>query len=394
MSNYNNVRNNETYNKLINKIAQATRPNNNTNLHEFQNRRTINNNDNYYNINNQNTNKITYNLRNNQAREIPQNNMHIYDKMNQKLLEMKNNPENNKNYNMNNNINNNGKNKISENSIFYHVNENNREPPLGGGKDAPIVKILNQYNNQNEIETQRQQNINAPYQSNNNMNVNNMNNHLFLRISNGNNTIEYSNTNNNYNPNVLENSNSNHPRTHANHMNNSNLGQNQNQNSNKVIINPLIADDQSQQSSDDKNGNCKLVKSLLYGLIFGSLGTLLLWCKNPRVREYLRTGYQNINSESILNFFKSLLHPIDLIKSLGINLASFKEVLKESLKYLYNFIDDYSDLWRLLGIVVMVYLFWIIVKLIIRKISGNKNKNKKRNEKRNEKNDGHYQVIY
>ena len=105
-------------------------------------------------------------------------------------------------------------------------------------------------------------------------------------------------------------------------------------------------------------------------------GTLLLWCKNPKVREYLKSCYQNINTESIFNFFKSFLHPIDLIKS--INIGALQKILQESLNYLYQFIDDYSDLWRLLGVIVMVYAFWLIIKIIFRKFLKNENKKKKK----------------
>ena len=122
--------------------------------------------------------------------------------------------------------------------------------------------------------------------------------------------------------------------------------------------------------------NSSLCSSLLYGLIFGSLGTLLLWLKNPSVREYLKSCYHNINSESILNFLKSFLHPIDLITSLGANIVSFKDILVESLNYLYQFIDDYSDLWRLLGVILMVFVLWIIIKKVIKILKNSKKKKK------------------
>jgi hypothetical protein len=344
MRNYTNECNNETYKKFINKISQVTKTNNNanTNLHDYQNRRTIGDNDDYYNSNNQNINKISYNLRNNQPKEIPQNYMHIYAKMNQKLINMRNNPDTSINYNLNNQINNNGKN------IFNGNNNNDDDIPLGGGKDAPIVKILNQYNNQNEAQRQNNNNnINTKIIYNNNNNDNN-NNKIFLEISE-----------------------SHYVQKNENHIRNGNN----------------IPEDQSQNPKDVKESS-KLAKSLLYGLIFGSLGTLLLWCRDPRVREYIKACYHNINSESILNFFKKFLHPMDLIKSCSNNIALFKEVLKESLKYIYHFIDDYSDLWRLLGVVVMVYILWVIIKKIFRKIQ--KNKKNKINVKKEES----YQIIY
>ena len=70
------------------------------------------------------------------------------------------------------------------------------------------------------------------------------------------------------------------------------------------------------------------------------------------------------------------MHPIDLIKS--VNIGEFKEILKESLNHLCQFIDDYSDLWRLLGIIVMVYAFWLIIKIFFRKLKKNEKKEKKK----------------
>ena len=99
-----------------------------------------------------------------------------------------------------------------------------------------------------------------------------------------------------------------------------------------------------------------------------------------KVREYLKSCYQNINSESILNFFKCFLHPIDSIKSLGENIGSFQDILKESLNYLYQFIDDYSDLWRLLGVIAMIFIFWLIIKKIIKMFKKNDKKKKNTNE--------------
>ena len=350
MNGYNDSHMNETYNKFINKISQVTRNNKNINYHEYQNRRTINNN-NYSNNNSQEFNKISYNFSNNQQKEIPQNNKQIYEKMNQKLVDLRNNPEKNVSLNFNNNMPNNGNyipnENINKNNKMFSDNRN--DYPLGGGKNAPIVKILNQYNNQST----NHQSINYNEQ-NNNKNGLQKNDQIFLENSNQINNHIYS-------------------------MNNL---RDYNSNQNNIQLNSV------NENPQEPKKNSRLASSLLYGLIFGALGTLLLWCKNPRVREYLKACYHNINSESILNFFKSFLHPIDLIKSLGSNIASFKEILKESLTYLYGFIEEYSDLWRLLGIIVMVYILWFIIKIIFRKIKGCKKKKKKARQ------DGKLQIIY
>lgn len=345
MNSYNDTHMNETYNKFINKITQVTRNNNNINFHEYQNRRTINNN-NYSNNNSQDFNKISYNFSNNQQKEIPQNNKQIYEKMNQKLFELKNNSERNLSLNINNNIPNNGsyipnENINKSNKIFYN---NKNDYPLGGGKNAPIVKILNQYNNQSTS----YQDIDFNEQ-NNNRNDSDKNEQIFLENSNQINNHIYS---------------TNNLRVYNSNQNN-------------------IQSNSANDNPQEPKKNSRLASSLLYGLIFGAVGTLLLWCKNPGVREYLKACYHNINSESILNFFKSFLHPMDLIKSLGNNIVSFKGILKESLVYLIEFFEEYSDIWRLLGIIVMVYILWFIIKIIFRKIKGCKKKKKKARQDEN-----------
>ena len=227
------------------------------------------------------------------------------------------------------------------NKIFYN---NKNDYPLGGGKNAPIVKILNQYNNQSTS----YQDIDFNEQ-NNNRNDSDKNEQIFLENSNQINNHIYS---------------TNNLRVYNSNQNN-------------------IQSNSANDNPQEPKKNSRLASSLLYGLIFGAVGTLLLWCKNPGVREYLKACYHNINSESILNFFKSFLHPMDLIKSLGNNIVSFKGILKESLVYLIEFFEEYSDIWRLLGIIVMVYILWFIIKIIFRKIKGCKKKKKKARQDEN-----------
>ena len=89
--------------------------------------------------------------------------------------------------------------------------------------------------------------------------------------------------------------------------------------------NILIFNPNEEVNNNPPTKNSTLCTSLLYGLIFGSLGTLLLWLKNPKVREYLKSCYQNINSESILNFFKCFLQVVIEIRQKNfINVVLYK----------------------------------------------------------------------
>ena len=392
-------KNSEPYQKFVQKISKITRSDNsniyNQNHGTFANKNFVNN--------NSEINMDQYNSRNHQTIDYKHQQKLIYEKMNKKLINHRRNVDWSQNQDYSNDSNNNeqknmNRNEIDNYKVFY---DKSGGQPLGGGKNAPIVQLLNQKNNEYAIKYQNaykrpnltnKNNINIntsnsfdslndnfSQQSIQNMNDNNnclnkvgvQNNYDYDYMKNNNlknnpkdyNNITIFNVKNQFPKNIPENSNN---YINYNNPNDTNFS-NDNDNSNK-------RDNNSNFNSPDKSSG--IASSLFYGLIFGSFGTLLLWCKNPGVREYLKSCYQNINTESILNFFKPFLHPIDLIKS--IDFAAFKEILKESLNYLYQFIDDYSDLWRLLGIIIMVYVFWLIIKLIYRQLKKNKKKNKKK----------------
>ena len=406
----NNKNYSETYQKFVEKITKITKndnPNiNNQNRDTFSNK-TFSNNKSEININQNN-------FGNEQANNYKEQQRLMYEKMNQKIINRRRNIDWNQKQDYTNDVNNNGqknmnRNEIDSYKVFY---DKSGGYPLGGGKNAPIVQLLNQKNyeyahkyqngyqdpnlinqnqNQNNIHINQSSsfdNINFPQNNNQNINYNNkypfktnpQNNDDFTKNNNlqnssqSNNSITVINVNNKYKNNI--------PEISKNNINSNNykINLNQNQINNSINYNNPndgnINNENNDSINSDKSSGSGIASSLFYGLIFGSFGTLLLWCKNPKVREYLKSCYQNINTESIFNFFKSFLHPIDLIKS--INIGALQKILQESLNYLYQFIDDYSDLWRLLGVIVMVYAFWLIIKIIYRKMKKNVNKKKKK----------------
>ena len=397
----NNKNYSETYQKFVEKITKITKndnPNiNNQNRDTFSNKTFINN--------KSEINMDQNSLRNEQRNEYKEQQRLMYEKMNQKLINTRRNVDWSQKQDYTNGVNNNGQKNINRNEIdsykvFYDTSGGYQ---LGGGKNAPIVQLLNQKNNeyaykyQNVYQAQnlnnqnnnihnhqsRFDNINFP--QNNNQNINYNNNYPFKTnpqynddITKKNNLQNSSQNNNNINIiNVNNEFKNNIPEISENNINPINYKINNNEN--QINYNNQNDGNINNKNNNDSNNSDKssgIASSLFYGLIFGSFGTLLLWCKNPKVREYLKYCYQNINTESILNFLKSFLHPIDLIKS--INIGALQKILKESLNYLYQFIDDYSDLWRLLGVIVMVYAFWLIIKIIFRKFKKIENKKKKK----------------
>ena len=372
-----NYKNTEIYNQLISNITKATSKGS-QNSH-LRNHTTMSKNS----FNQEEMIKNNY-LINEHSNDKEENYSTIYDKMNHKIINKRRTVEFNQNSYNNSKINPNGNeneniNKNNQNKIFY---DNTGEYPLGGGKNAPIVKILNQYNNQAHSENYELKNS----QNNNNyynpfINKNNSYEHNENHINPFNSILTHKNEGNYINKNKnnfsIQNGNENQNIRTNNFLNYNNVLEISRNNNN------IINESKVENPSNPKEGS-KLMSSLLYGLIFGSIGTLLLWCKDRRVREYLKACYHNINSESILNFLKSFLHPIDLIKSLGINASAMKEILKQSYYYLSGFIDEYSDLWRLLGIIIVVYALWIIIKKIYRLLVADSNEKNKKEIQKNE----------
>jgi hypothetical protein len=383
--NHNHNNNTEAYHRLIDKITQVTKNNKSINSDQ-QNRETISNNTFYAD---QGIKQNNYNQKSNNSNDFAEK-QKIYEKMNQKLKNNRRNAEWGQNQSFNNDTNNNGKtiinrNEIDKEKVFF---DNSTGYPLGGGKNAPIVKILNQKNQEYQYQYRNQipfQTINIQNSNNypnfnpqknsiedKNSNIRRSSNNL---VTNMNNNVEFNNLQyqkQNINSNIRNNIPEKIPENSSNDNNNPNE--------------KLIGLNSSEINDDNNpNKNSKLLSSLLYGLIIGSFGTLLLWCKNPEVRNYLKECYRNINSETLKNFFKSFLHPIDLFKSLGSN---FKNALKQSLNFLYRFIEEYNDLWRLLGVIVMIYVLWLIIKMIIRKLG--KSHKKKKKVRKNE----HYDIAH
>ena len=373
-----NKQNIEIYNKFINNIA-AIGGNSNSNLRDHT---TMSKNP----FNQEEINNNSYHKINEQSFYKQENYNRKYEKMNNKIINNRRTIEFNQNSYYNSKINQNGYEngnikQNNQNKIYY---DNTGEYPLGGGKNAPIVKILNQYNNQSSQNNEYKKSNNSynyynPFIKNNNSFGHN-NNHInpdnpFQTI------VKYQNERNNINENKnnfsTRNSIQNHIIRPNSYMNNNHSLETSQSNASEIDA----PNDENLSNSEKRS---TFISSLLYGLIFGSFGTLLLWCRHRRVREYLKACYHNINSESILNFLKSFLHPIDLIKSLGINGEVLKEIIKQSSAYLSGFINENTDLWRLLGIIIVVYAFWLIIKIIYKLLASNSDEEERKEMQKDE----------
>jgi hypothetical protein len=125
--------------------------------------------------------------------------------------------------------------------------------------------------------------------------------------------------------------------------------------------NASIAD----EKSDNKNN---LLRSLLYGFLLGSTATGLFWLRNERTKHYLWEKISKINFNSIIQFFKALLHPLEfLIKILSKEKREvYLKVLGVTLGKFYDFLEKYGDGFRLLGTFLFVYAIWLMIKSLIK----------------------------
>lgn len=366
--------NQEAYQKFINKISQITKYDK-SNMNQ-QNRSTTGSNAIQYKSE---IYKNQINPSNNQTNDIKERQRMIYEKMNQHLSNRRRNADWGQNQNDITIINDNGKKYINinnqEQNNEFDDNKGTGHFYAGDNNSSNNFQYQYQYQNQNI----NQKNDNNFYQAHQHQAINVANNNAYNPFKTNVDNIDNFQANPSVyyqyqNDNVNSYKNNQFPKNIPENSKN-NFENNQKQNENILYLNEVES-----QGGSKKSVICS---SLLYGLIFGSFGTLLLWCKNPRVREYLKYCYQNINTESIMNFFKMFLHPIDLIQKIRTNIGSLSEILIESMRYLYEFIEEYSDLWRLLGIIVMVYVLWIIIKKIFRLFAKSEKKKKKQENQYN-----------
>ena len=117
---------------------------------------------------------------------------------------------------------------------------------------------------------------------------------------------------------------------------------------------------------EDKKSN--KLKSLIYGLLFGSATTGLLWLRNEETRKYFVETFIGINFDSIIKLFKSILHPIEFFKRILSHEKRdvYLKVLGLTFGKFFDFLEKYGDGVRFFGTILSVYLLWFIIKTLIR----------------------------
>ena len=132
-----------------------------------------------------------------------------------------------------------------------------------------------------------------------------------------------------------------------------------------LIVSDLEENDLSKNKRKEKN----IFKSFLYGLLFGSTASGIFWLKNEETRKHLYEKIKGINFKSIINFLKMVFsNPIEFFKKIFSDerMKNYLKVFGLTLGKFFDIFEGYNDWFRLIGIVLSVYLFWLIIKSFIK----------------------------
>ena len=127
--------------------------------------------------------------------------------------------------------------------------------------------------------------------------------------------------------------------------------------------------DEYAQDNKEKRKGKNLCKSFLYGLIFGSTVSGIFWLKNEETRKYFFEKIKGINFNSIINLLKAVFsNPVEFFRKIFSNerMKDYLKIFGIALGQFFDFFESYDDWFRLIGIVLSVYLIWIIIKSFIK----------------------------
>jgi hypothetical protein len=119
--------------------------------------------------------------------------------------------------------------------------------------------------------------------------------------------------------------------------------------------------------TNDGGNKCKY---LLIGFL-GTYSTFIFLYKNEKFRKMLKSKFDKINLNALLDYIKLF---IDKIKSFRY-LSGLKELLNNGIDYLIKLFDGFNDRLRLMSIFIIFIFSWYIFKLIVNLVFKCRNKN-------------------
>ena len=257
-----------------------------------------------------------------------------------------------------------GKNNFQDNIISNNMNNQN----------YPIYENINN----NEIYEKDLNNENSDNSSNQNIMEQNKNDFPQLKNDLYQTQLEQNNENNNNN--INNNNNNNYQRGFTFNPNSYNTSDYYPLDVNKereIVLHrnkpnslKIIVDNNENRdiNKNSKNRKYNLLRSLLYGLLFGSTTSVLFWLRKEDTRQFLMEKYNQINFTSIIYLFKSILFPVEFFKKI-LNKEKreiYLKVLGITFGKLYDFLEKCGDGFRLLGIFLFIYGIWLIIKSLIK----------------------------
>ena len=132
-----------------------------------------------------------------------------------------------------------------------------------------------------------------------------------------------------------------------------------------ITVSELSESDLLKKKSKGKN----LLKSFLYGLLFGSTASGIFWLKDEETRKHLYEKIKGINFNSIIKFLKRIFsNPIEYFKKIFSDerMKDYLKVFGLTLGKFFDVFEGYNDWFRLIGIALSVYLCWLIIKSFIK----------------------------
>ena len=133
-----------------------------------------------------------------------------------------------------------------------------------------------------------------------------------------------------------------------------------------VSISEINESDLEEKKEKKRNNS---LKSFLYGFLFGSVASGIFWLKDEDTRKFFYEKMKGINFNSIFKFLKRIFaNPFEFFKKI-ISKERMKDYLKVFGLTVGQFLDifeSYDDWFRLIGIVLSMYLIWLIIKSFLK----------------------------
>ena len=133
-----------------------------------------------------------------------------------------------------------------------------------------------------------------------------------------------------------------------------------------VSISEINESDLEEKKEKKRNNS---LKSFLYGFLFGSAASGIFWLKDEDTRKFFYEKMKGINFNSIFKFLKRIFaNPFEFFKKI-ISKERMKDYLKVFGLTVGQFLDifeSYDDWFRLIGIVISMYLIWLIIKSFLK----------------------------